>query len=480
MDINVRKSKVMIVNPTKQDKETRYSFTCRDVELEQVFEYKYLGIYFTHNLCWGRHIEESIRKATKRTDAMRGLLNNNRVSTRAKFLVWKAYVRPLLEYGGEVWDPTQKQADKLEAAQTRAGILGLKLNEHTNAHAVRLLMGCPTLETRRKRAKFNHWFKLMTLDKTRLARYVQEIGFVNDKKPVWLKGVVEAIKNDASLRKGWESVMEAQRRNGGSAPRVEGTGEEAIHHLRCWKQLTKEWVARTELRIVREEAVRGRSTLKLLARSLAGLKDTLPKFPITRGAIKGPTQVRIRMLSGTSALNDTLSKFRDRSVNCPWDCDAVEDAEHFYMRCEGLRAARNPVFDKLSKSCCCTDKEEEKRCCAHYSRLDDSGKLCMLLGAEVEGRSLDCKIDNAIAAFTAHAWRTRSEKLDRKHRLHARGAVPPKGRIERFFIAPSPPPPDSHPPHIHSEGRGTHETQHKIAQPLEGAGPNGLDATGRS
>ena len=38
MDINVRKSKVMIVNPTKQDKETRYSFTCRDVELEQVFE----------------------------------------------------------------------------------------------------------------------------------------------------------------------------------------------------------------------------------------------------------------------------------------------------------------------------------------------------------------------------------------------------------------------------------------------------------
>ena len=119
MDINVRKSKVMIVNPTKQDKETRYSFTCRDVELEQVFEYKYLGIYFTHNLCWGRHIEESIRKATKRTDAMRGLLNNNRVSTRAKFLVWKAYVRPLLEYGGEVWDPTQKQADKLE--QLRQG-----------------------------------------------------------------------------------------------------------------------------------------------------------------------------------------------------------------------------------------------------------------------------------------------------------------------------------------------------------------------
>ena len=481
MDINVGKSKVMIVNPLKQDTEVQHTFTCRESELKQVKEYKYLGIYFTHNLSWGRHIEEAIAKATKRTDMMRGLLCNSRVSTNAKFLVWKAYVRPLLDYGGEVWEPTQDQARKLEAVQTRAGVLGLKLNEHTNAHAVRLLMRCPSLENRRKRARFNHWYKLMAMDKPRLARFVQEIKIVNDKKPVWLKRVEEEIKGDELLLKGWESVMEAQRRNGGSVPRVEGTGEDAVHHLKHWKQLTKEWVARVELQTVRGEANHDRSTLKLIVRSLAGLKDTLPKFPITRGALKGPHQVRIRLLSGTSALNDTLSKFRPRSEHCPWNCAAAEDAEHFYMQCAGFQAARAPAFAKFSTSCCCKDEDEEKRCWAHYSKLDDSGKLCMLLGAEVEGKSFDNKIGKAVDALTAQAWDIRSKKLERKYKLHDKVAVAPAGRIERFFISVSSPlsPPNPLPP-THPERRRSQKTQHKKnAQPPAGAGSNGLIATER-
>ena len=211
------------------------------------------------------------------------------------------------------------------------------------------------------------------------------------------------------------------------------------------------------------------------------MKDTLPKFPITRGALKGPHQVRIRLLSGTSALNDTLSKFRPRSEHCPWNCAAAEDAEHFYMQCAGFQAARAPAFAKFSTSCCCKDEDEEKRCWAHYSKLDDSGKLCMLLGAEVEGKSFDNKIGKAVDALTAQAWDIRSKKLEKKYKLHDKVAVAPAGRIERFFISVSSPlsPPNPLPP-THPERRRSQKTQHKKnAQPPAGAGSNGLIATER-
>ena len=44
-----------------------------------------------------------IGKAEKKTETLRKLFVNNKIPARAKTLVWLAYVRPVLEYGCEVW-----------------------------------------------------------------------------------------------------------------------------------------------------------------------------------------------------------------------------------------------------------------------------------------------------------------------------------------------------------------------------------------
>jgi len=88
-------------------------------------------------------------KASKRSATLHRLLSNNRIPGRAKLLVWKAYVRPLLDYACEVWTCDSKMRSKLESVQTKAGVKTFKLNEKTKREAVRALMNATSLETRK-------------------------------------------------------------------------------------------------------------------------------------------------------------------------------------------------------------------------------------------------------------------------------------------------------------------------------------------
>ena len=150
MDLNLTKSKAMVI-PAKYGKCTcacksppqicsclcrssssccsfPHRWVCGDKTVPVVDEYKYLGIWFTSNLRWDRHIDYMLAKARRRSASLRRMQCNNRIPGRAKLLVWKSYVRPLLDYGCEVWKCDSKQRSSLESVQTQAGIRTFKLN----------------------------------------------------------------------------------------------------------------------------------------------------------------------------------------------------------------------------------------------------------------------------------------------------------------------------------------------------------------
>ena len=109
MDLNLTKSKAMAI-PGKYGKcvcncmspphicdcsccssSSCCSFThvwrCGDRSVPVVDEYKYLGLWFTNNLRWDRHIEYMLDKARRRSASLRRMQSNNRVPGRAKLLV---------------------------------------------------------------------------------------------------------------------------------------------------------------------------------------------------------------------------------------------------------------------------------------------------------------------------------------------------------------------------------------------------------
>jgi hypothetical protein len=95
---NKGKSNVMIFG-RKCDKKFRLG----ESELDIVESYKYLGLVLEKNFTWKAHLQKVLDKARKRMRALCGLGLRKGVSARAMLRGWEVLVRPLMEYGAEVW-----------------------------------------------------------------------------------------------------------------------------------------------------------------------------------------------------------------------------------------------------------------------------------------------------------------------------------------------------------------------------------------
>jgi hypothetical protein len=205
MDINLKKCEVMVMQPQrgysfcspKDRKEgpcgpacsMAQHWSCRGTKLKVVDKYKYLGIWFTYNLDWTEHINVTLAKADGKTANLRKLFSNKKVPARAKTLVWLSYVRPTLEYGGEVWKADPQQLEKLEQVQTRSGIKIFALNKKAHRCAIHALMQVPPLKDRLLRGRFRCYAKLKHMKRDRLARRIIEA-----KPQRWIKKVEQDIK----------------------------------------------------------------------------------------------------------------------------------------------------------------------------------------------------------------------------------------------------------------------------------------------
>ena len=190
MEINLTKSEAMVVGdfgcPRCSGSTTQRllpgccpepctPWTCRGAIVKVVQKYKYLGLWFTHDLSWSAHVAATLNKSRKKTQSLSTMMRNKRIPVRAKLLVWLSYVRPTLEYGAEVWTPSPKESRRIESTQTQAGARILKLNTKTKTHAIRALMHVPTLARRRQMARLKYLGKLKSMQMERNARQVVEL-----------------------------------------------------------------------------------------------------------------------------------------------------------------------------------------------------------------------------------------------------------------------------------------------------------------
>ena len=162
------------------------------------------------------------------------------------------------------------------------------------------------------------------------------------------------------------------------------------------------------------------TTIKLMRRAIEKDARRMPRFPLTRKAAKGPDQVRLRLLAGTSALNATLSKFADRPATCPFgSCsEGAEDATHFLLHCKELDGLRSIFLNRLCDRCTCDRRLGEggvQSCAEFYESLDDAGKALFMLGGPVDGRTPEDDIDSCAREFVRMAWDVRSSTLNKQN-----------------------------------------------------------------
>jgi len=148
-----------------------YIYTLAEVEEE-----KDLGVILTKDLKAGRQRREAAQKA------MNVLRTINRHFTRldkTTFLIlYKSYVRPLLEFSIQAWSPSlRKDINCLEQVQRRATKLVVGLGLKRLEYADRLHeLGLTTLEKRRLRGDLTETFKIVTgRDKVKMEDFLNAV-----------------------------------------------------------------------------------------------------------------------------------------------------------------------------------------------------------------------------------------------------------------------------------------------------------------
>jgi hypothetical protein len=109
--------------------------------VQEVEQYKYLGVIMHETLLWEKHIERIAAKANAARVKFQRVLTNRRLPVRLRLHVYKTYIMPLLDYASDIWWTNSKQSATLEAIQMSALRSILQCNQKTNNAAVRSVLG---------------------------------------------------------------------------------------------------------------------------------------------------------------------------------------------------------------------------------------------------------------------------------------------------------------------------------------------------
>ena len=150
------KCKVLGIGRNKSD----YAYKMRDDKLERVKQEKDLGVTFDASLSFEIHMAEKISKANRMTGIIRRTFH---YLDKDMFLnLYKALVRPHIEYANQVWSPRlKKHRESIENVQRRATKMIPGMKELSYIERLKKLE-LPTLAYRRLRGDLIEIFKIMT------------------------------------------------------------------------------------------------------------------------------------------------------------------------------------------------------------------------------------------------------------------------------------------------------------------------------
>ena len=135
------------------------AYTIEGEKIQPVMTQKDLGITISWDLKWESHIINIVKRANSLLYLIRKAFST--ITSELFLKLYKTYVRPLLEYSYQVWNPYfRKDIEHLEKVQRRATKLVLTLrNKPYEARLKELRL--TTLEERRQRGDLIETYKML-------------------------------------------------------------------------------------------------------------------------------------------------------------------------------------------------------------------------------------------------------------------------------------------------------------------------------
>ena len=120
MKLNITKCKELIIDFSKEKKSLQ-PLTVNGNPIKLVESEKILGVVVQNNLKWNLHVENIVKKSSKRIYMLR-LLKRSKADMKTLVVLYTTTIRPILEYACQVWHFNIQKflSDDIERVQKRA------------------------------------------------------------------------------------------------------------------------------------------------------------------------------------------------------------------------------------------------------------------------------------------------------------------------------------------------------------------------
>lgn len=172
--LNSRKSALMHVSPNGVSDLSDSGIVWDDMLVPVVSKYCYLGLWFENSCSWNAHFEHVLKKAEQRKNMFMAVWKNRHIKVEVKRIVLLTCVRPILEYGAEVWAPsTANQWSKLDRVQTDIIKCAMRVTkENPCSRAVLAEWGLKPMHMWLHERALGYYFRVQCMPDSRLPKQV--------------------------------------------------------------------------------------------------------------------------------------------------------------------------------------------------------------------------------------------------------------------------------------------------------------------
>jgi endonuclease/exonuclease/phosphatase family metal-dependent hydrolase len=408
-EVNVKKTEVVIYG--SYHKKDKVIFSLNNAELNVVKSYKYLGLILCASGRWKETRDRLKAKARSALSYALSMANTAEIlSVESGSEVWMTLIRPILEYGAEVWSDTKWEEG--ERLQKLAAKRILRCSMNTTDEAVLGDLGWWRLKTRRDYLRLCYWAKLVNMDLSRITKRVY-----NYSKHIFNTQYKALLDESAALQSNVSAEVirahERQVRLVKTKNWCAATYELLLYYglERYWSEpyLDANWTSMVEKVIHEKEeeswkhgVVMEHGQKKLRTYMLLKNKLKMEEYLVNSNSHDG-AYAMFKLRSGTNTLRVETGRYEhgkgvERGQRICQMCTSgdVETEQHFLLHCNMFAVERLECYEKLA------------RMDINMNELDDERKLHMLLG-NIQRFEI---IKNIVLSFIRKIYRKR-ERLQR-------------------------------------------------------------------
>jgi len=324
---NVAKSAVVVYGPGRSSApRPAGGWTWAGTHIPEMDTYKYLGVQLHGNASWTPHVSMVIAKGKTALAGYMRFLGARHLSKEVRLLVYKQYVRPVLEYASEIWTATETQSKQLEGIQLSAARAILGCFPGAASVAVLAELGLEQLAERRAKAQLRWYGKLRSMQPD---RYPAQVLSQHTGPRSWL----------GALQQAWHRIVGGQEGVGDLVSFFTSHGPAAFSlasrclHAACHQRQLTEISARVTLAHLPH--------VGLYSRQLQ---------PYLCGPPSSGSHIKMQCRTGTLPINALLNTRHLASTpRCPCCDSADETFEHVFLACPPYMDIRAAMRDGLGQ-----------------------------------------------------------------------------------------------------------------------------------